>query len=236
MTDYMSVLKMIEEGDISPEEGIKLLQGIGTMDENNFDSRLDTLDILEKIESGEISAITGIQLIGENNRESKDYTSSENNYMPGLKQDRPSISEEDIERWKRWWTFPLYIGLGIVIISTFWLNAAYQNSQFGFWFFCSLIPLIIGLLLISISWGTKSGPWIHIRVKGEKERVAFSIPAPIGITSWLLRNFGHYIPQLEKTSVDEILLALENTSRQNAPLYIQVDEGEKGEHVEIFIG
>lgn len=236
MSDYMSILKMIEEGKISPEEGTKLLQSVGSNEENNFDSKLDTLAILEKIESGEISATTGINLIGENNWDSREFTDTENNFNGGLNQDHFSISEEELERWKRWWTLPLYIGLGIVIISTFWLNAAYQNSQYGFWFFCSLIPLLIGLLLISLSWGTRTSPWIHVRVKGEKERVAFSIPAPIGLTGWMLRNFGHFIPQLEKTSVDEILLALENTSKQNAPLYVQVDEGDKGEHVEIFIG
>lgn len=236
MSDYMKILKMIEDGKISPEEGTKLLQSIKTQDEEIFDSGLDTLGILEKIETGEISAKTGIQLIGEINEESNDTPKTDKNTKTEINQDRPSISKEEIERWKKWWTLPLYIGLGIVIISTFWLNAAYQNSQFGFWFFCSWIPLIIGLLLITLSWGTRNGPWIHVRVRGEKERVAFSIPAPIGLTGWILRNFGHYIPQLEKTSVDEILLALENTSKQNAPLYVQVDEGEKGEQVEIFIG
>ena len=236
MSNNMSILKMIEDGDISPEEGLKLLQRIETQNEETIDSGLDTLKILEKIDSGEITAETGIELIGEKNWESSDYTSTDNSYKSEINQSYPSISEEEIERWKKWWTIPLYIGLGIVVVSTFWLNAAYQNSQFGFWFFCSLIPLIIGLLLISLTWASRYSPWIHVRVRGEKERVAFSIPAPIGLTGWLLRNFGHYIPQLEKTSVDEILLALENTSKNDAPLYVQVDEGDKGEHVEIFIG
>ena len=89
---------------------------------------------------------------------------------------------------------------------------------------------------MALSWRSKSGPWIHVRVRGPKENVAVSIPAPIGLTSWVLRNFGHFIPQLEKTSVDEILIALESTSKNNAPLSVVVDEGENGEHVEVFIG
>ncbi len=236
MSEYMRILKMIEAGEISPEEGAELLHNIGSRKENEPENEITTLGVLEKIESGELTADEGIDLMGKSGNsaqtisENKPYQEEETHQHP------PFISDDEMERWKKWWTIPLYVGVGIVILSTFWLNAAYQNSQFSFWFFCSWIPLLIGLLVISLAWGSRSGPWIHVRVRGPKERVAISIPAPMGITSWALRTFGHYIPHLEKTSIDEILIALEQTSEQNTPLYVQVDEGEDGEHVEVFIG
>lgn len=234
MSEYMRILKMIEDGDISPEDGAKLLEQVGTSPSKDTTPRIGNLGILEKIETGELTAEEGIHLINHSQEPAPPMNELESDER--FEPNPPVISEEELERWKRWWTIPLYVGVGIVILSTFWLNAAYQNSQFGFWFFCSWVPLIIGLLVISLSWGSRSGPWIHVRVRGPKERVAISIPAPLGITSWALRNFGHFIPQLENTAIDEILLALESTSKNNTPLYIHVNEGEQGEHVEVFIG
>jgi hypothetical protein len=41
---------------------------------------------------------------------------------------------------------------------------------------------------------------------------------------------------MENTSLDEIILALEDSSKAGNPLYVQVDEGNDGEQVEVFIG
>jgi hypothetical protein len=95
---------------------------------------------------------------------------------------------------------------------------------------------LIGVLLIALAWRSQSGPWIHVRVRGPNENVAVSIPAPLGIAGWVLRNFGQFIPQLERTTIDEILVALDTTSKDKAPLYVVVDEGDQGEYIEIFIG
>lgn len=236
MSEYMRILKMIENGEISPEEGAQLLQRVGSETSETSEHAIDTKEILARIERGELSTDEGIQLIGMGGGQNVDSSSGKDSKEENFEPSTPRISDEELERWKRWWTIPLYVGVGIVILSTFWMNSAYQNSQFGFWFFCSWIPLLIGLLIITLAWGSRSGPWIHVRVRGPKERVAISLPAPMGITGWALRNFGHYIPHLEKTSIDEILLALENTSKQKTPLYVQVDEGDSGEHVEVFIG
>ena len=96
--------------------------------------------------------------------------------------------------------------------------------------------MLLGLAFMALSWRSQSGPWIHVRVRGPKERVAISIPAPIGLATWALNTFGQFIPHLERTSVDEIITALELSHTQKSPLYIQVDEGEDGERVEVFIG
>ncbi len=234
MSEYMKILKMIENGEITPDEGARLLQEVGASSAPP-DEPLDTLGILSKIDRGEISAEEGIHLLEDTNQNSDPDAEDLESDQETAHSPNP-ISDEEISKWQRWWTIPLYVGLGIVLVSVIWLNSAYQNSGYGFWFFCSWLPLSLGILLMALSWRSKSGPWIHVRVRGPKENVAVSIPAPIGLTGWVLRNFGHFIPQLEKTSVDEILIALESTSKNNAPLSIVVDEGENGEHVEVFIG
>ncbi len=232
MSEYMKILKMIEDGEISPDEGAKLLQNIG-QEQQSAKQQSTSLSILEQLDRGELSADQAVQLLTpENAPESNPEGENEDSYS----QTTPQISDEELERWKQWWTIPLYIGAGIIVLSTFWINSAYQNSGYGFWFFCAWFPLTLGVLLMVLAWRSRTGPWIHVRVNGPTERVAISMPAPLGLAGWALRTFGHHIPHLEKTSVDEILIALEQTSKNNAPLYVHVDEGDDGENVEVFIG
>jgi hypothetical protein len=47
---------------------------------------------------------------------------------------------------------------------------------------------------------------------------------------------GSRIPSLNGTSIDEVILAVANTTDAKNPIYIQVDEGQDGEKVEIYIG
>jgi hypothetical protein len=54
--------------------------------------------------------------------------------------------------------------------------------------------------------------------------------------AWFVRTFKTRIPPLQEPSVDELLRALEENTSPDNPLYIEVDEGEHGERVQIFIG
>ena len=231
MNDHMKILKMIEDGEISPEEGAKLIQELGSSQPDQPGN--SSLGILDQVNQGDISADEAIKMLEGLNGPA---SASEPGKAQSEPEQPPSISDDELERWKQWWTLPLYIGVGIVVLSTFWINSAYQNSGYGFWFFCAWVPMLIGLLFMSLSWRSRSGPWIHVRVRGPRERVAISIPAPLGLASWALNTFGQFIPHLERTSVDEIITALEKSHKHDAPLYVQVDEGENGEKVEVFIG
>ena len=130
----------------------------------------------------------------------------------------------------------MYVGMGVAVLSTLWMSSSYQNHGYNFWFFCSWLPLLIGIFIVTLALRSQNGPWIHIRVKSPTDNVAISIPAPIGLTSWGLRNFGHYIPKYQPEFTDDIINALENTAKNNTPFYIHVDDEEDSEKVEIFIG
>jgi hypothetical protein len=231
MNEHMKILKLIEDGEITPDEGAILIQELGQAPVEQPEA--SSLGILERVNAGEISAEDAIQLLV--NQEGRN--ADKNTENPEMEDEpSPAISDQELEKWKQWWTFPLYIGVGIVVLSTLWINSAYLNSGYGFWFFCAWVPMLVGLMFMALAWRSQSGPWIHVRVKGRKERVAIRIPAPLGLASWALNTFGQFVPHLERTSVDEIINALEQSHSNNAPLYVQVDEGEDGERVEVFIG
>lgn len=234
MSEQMRILKMIEDGDVTPEEGAQLLRELGSQPEQ-VESETSFMQILEQIEKGQLSPDEGVNWLNQasaapqaNVRIEVDTDEDEETKSP------PHISDAELNRWRKWWTYPMYAGIAVVVLAALWMNSTYQNSGYGFWFFCSWVPLALGILLISLSWLSQKGPWIHVRVKG-KENVAISMPAPLGLAGWALRTFGHYIPHLERTSVDEIITALDQSVKSDAPLYINVDD-EDGEHVEVFIG
>jgi hypothetical protein len=232
MSEQMRILKMIEDGEVSPEEGAKMLQELGSQPARP-EAKNTVMSLLEQIERGELSPNEGIDQLNQGAvipmAEGSQFDNEQQPTPP------PQISEEELNRWKNWWQIPMYVGIGIVILSAFWLSSAYQSSGYGFWFFCSWFPMALGILLISLSWMSQKGPWIHVRTRG-RDNVAISIPAPIGLVGWGLRNFGHFVPNLDETSIDEIINALDKTVKGDTPMYINVEDEEEGEHVEVFIG
>ncbi|RPI32784.1 MAG: hypothetical protein EHM70_08030 [Chloroflexota bacterium] len=152
----------------------------------------------------------------------------------------PMPSEPGIRKWQKWWMIPLWIGVGVTVIGAMLMFWAWSASGFSFWFACAWFPFLFGVLLMALAWGSNKMRWLHVRVyqkSGEWPRtIAISLPLPLRLTAWFLRNFGSLIPNLDKaTGLDEMILALENTS-PDAPFYVEVDEGENGERVEVFIG
>ena len=238
MSERLRILNLIESGEVTPEEGARMLENLPKGNEPKAGVN-EEMQILEKIESGEISPDEGIQLL----QGSIGSVIDQDDPAEFLKRDEktkqgtpPIISQEELDKWKRWWMYPMYIGIGITVLAAYWMFSAFQDSSYGFWFFCSWLPMLLGIVLIALAWNSQSGTWLHVRVRSKSQRVSISMPIPMRLTAWGLRTFGHFIPHLEDTSLDEIILALDSTAKDGNPFYVQVDEGKNGEKVEVFIG
>ena len=116
---------------------------------------------------------------------------------------------------------------------------AYIRSGFGFWFACTWFPFLLGVAVMAAAWASRTARWIHVRVHQEEDewprKIAISLPLPIRLIAWFLRIFRPHIPNMEGANLDQMILALEKTS-PSAPMYVQVNEGENGERVEVYIG
>jgi hypothetical protein len=119
------------------------------------------------------------------------------------------------------------------------MYTAYDKGGLGFWFACTWFPFLFGVLVLALAWATRNTPWLHIRVHqkpGESpQKIAISLPLPLRLSAWFLQMFRGRIPQMGNTNLDEIVLGLENIT-PDAPFYVEVDEGEDGERVQIYIG
>jgi hypothetical protein len=251
------ILEMIENGTISAEEGLTLLNVLDESQSSeptlgnavvNFEVGVIPEAVVE--EQPEISAYED-QIVAARPSEqellSEDAFVASGEAAESLEADveilpdepRPPSTDE-INRWKRWWVVPLWIGAGITVIGGLLMFWAFQASGFGFWFACAWFPFLLGVAVLALAWSSRTSPWLHVRVHqapGERpQKIAISFPIPVRLTVWGLRTFGHYIPHMGDTSLDEVILALKDVAQEGTPLFVDVDEGENGERVQVFIG
>ena len=148
--------------------------------------------------------------------------------------------EEVKARARRFAMVPIWVGVVFTVLSAYWMYALVQNANYGFWFFCAWFPLLLGILLVAISAGGMNSRWLYVNVDQEPgewpQHITLGFPIPLGIISWFLRNFGHYIRGMDRTNVDEILMALSMANNLDEPLIVNVDEGDDGERVQVYIG
>ncbi|HLF02584.1 MAG TPA: hypothetical protein VI547_11450 [Anaerolineales bacterium] len=201
------------------------------------------LHILQMIEDGKITADEGLRLINAMSGPEAAAPDAAETASTG-EAARPAQSSPDpdpkIRRWQQWWLIPMSIGVGIILLGGLWMYSAYQSTGIGLWFFCASIPFLFGVVVAALAWSSRHMRWVHIRVdtNGDEKprRIAISLPLPLGWVAWGLRTFGDRIPNLSKTAVDELLVSLAESTTPDAPIFVDVDEGEKGERVQVYIG
>jgi hypothetical protein len=220
-SERLQILEMIEKGVISAAEGVRLLNSLQGEPEE-----IEMPQISSSIPPADKASTEPEVTVEEPTHDTK---------APPI----PSEFDAETRKWRSWWWIPLTIGVSITVVSGLLMFLAFQSSGFGFWFACLWIPLLLGVVIMSLAAASRTTRWLHVRVHqepGEWPRtIAISLPIPIRFTAWLLRIFKPYIHGMDKTSLDEVILALEKTS-PDQPFYVKVDEGESGEKVEVYIG
>jgi hypothetical protein len=209
--EILEILDMIERGTISSEEGMKLIKAIEDSDEILEDEYQAAKSELEG---------TGSDPIGETS-----YS---------------DVDRAKLEEWRKWWIIPFGIGVGITVLGAGLMYWGWSAAGFGLGFFLAWIPFLIGISILVLGWNSQTGLWLHVRVDqkpGESpETIAISLPLPTHFTAWFLRTFGPIIPGFKASGLDEVILALADRSKQDAPLTIDVQDDEKEEQVRIYIG
>ena len=215
MTDQErnQVLKMIEGGKVTPEEGLRLMQA------------LDQSPAEDQSSAPEVTAGEG-------------SGSEAQAKKPGLEAD-PRIAHVKSTA-RRLWQIPLWIGIGVTVLSALGMYAVMRGPGMNFWFYFLMLPLLLGVVVTALAVGSRRARWLFVDVHqkpGEHpERFFLGFPLPLRLTAWFLRTFGPMIPDLQKTNVDEIIQVVETGFAGDEPLIVNVDEGNDGERVRVYIG
>jgi hypothetical protein len=141
---------------------------------------------------------------------------------------------------RRLWQIPLWIGIGVTILSALGMYWIMQAAGTNFWFYFLTLPMLLGVAIVAIAVGSRRARWIFVDVHqkpGERpQRIFLGFPLPLKFAAWFLRTFGHNIPDLKNTNVDEVIQVIESGFSGDEPLVVNVDEGEDGERVQVYIG
>jgi len=204
------ILKMVEDGKISAEEAMKLIK---TLEDSSVE--------MEIIEAAPASS-SGPEA----------DSASEKPKAPEF--------EKVARQARRLCQIPLWIGVGVTVLASYWLYSLVQTSNYGFWFFCAWMPFLFGMLLLALFAGSWTLCWLYVKVQQTEDEsprnITLGLPLPLGLLSWFLRNFGHNIAGLRYTNVDEIIRLVSEGISSKEPLIVNVDEGNNGEKVQVYIG
>lgn len=204
------ILDMVEQGQISADDGLRLMNAMGQGSEPQPD---------------------GASVAEEVVYEPEFVSESKSSHIS-----QEEVSR--MKRLKRWWVLPFGIGLVILLLGAIWMSMGYQEAGFGLGFWLSWIPFLLGIFIVATTVRTSKSVWFHLKVRqqpGEKpERIMISLPLPLNLAKWFFTTFGDKITGLKDRSIGDIPTILENLS-PDEPFYVHVND-EDGEEVEIYIG
>lgn len=199
----------------------------------------DRLKILNKVKAGEISIEEGSRLLGSIEGDSQRSADVASSTGPVVQEASPEdLSEAGLTRYRNWWLYPLWIGLGLLVFSSGLMSWAYSSRTF-FWFYCSWLPLLLSLLVIVLAAWSRQARWLHLRVDEQSEtkssHIKLSFPIPTGLAAWFFRTFGASIPALKEKGIPESVLPLLDTlGNSREPMVVEVNEKD-GQKVQVYI-
>jgi hypothetical protein len=224
MTDLErnQVLKMIESGKITPEEGLKLM------------AVLEKDPSVEGVPPGKPESGFDSQEVPEQakdiNKEYAETSSFETDAR--ISQVKSAV--------QRLWQIPLWLGIGMTIICASVMYAILQGPGLNFWFYFMVLPLLLVVAMVVAAVGSRKARWLFVNVRqkpGEKpSHIFLGFPLPLKLAAWFLRTFGSWIPDLKKTNMDDVIEILETGFSGNEPLIVHVDDDDNGERVQVYIG
>ena len=203
----------------------------------------ERMAILNRVKAGEITIDEGARLlsmIDEGLVEPAAASKAQINAVPSpvVHQAAPEDLESDrIHQFRSWWLAPLWIGFSILVFSAGLMSWGLANAHF-FWFYCSWLPLLIGLLMMVIGAWSRTARWLHLRVQdtshNHSSNIRLSFPIPIRFAGWVFHTAAPYIPQIKEQGwVDSVVPLLETVGNSREPMVIEVNENE-GQNVQIY--
>jgi hypothetical protein len=201
--------------------------------------------ILQMVEMGKISAQEAVNLMRALDAEADSVQEEMDVFQTeagsGFEGSDAPEFEEVKSRARRFAMIPLWIGVFLAVMSAWGIYSIQQNAGVNFWFFCLMVPLLLGVLLIALGAGGQGSKWLYVNVDRREahdwpQNITLGFPLPLGLTAWFLRNFGQNIRGMGKTNVDEIIQVLDATAKSGAPFIVNVNDDEDGEHVQVYIG
>jgi hypothetical protein len=232
--ERLQILEMIASGKISAEQGIELLSTLTGEVGEGFSKAEGTY-----LPGDSTSHIPNeVHLLKPESVNDTPFQGGLQGGFSSTEQTSPAGVPPGMKKWQNFWWVPMAIGVGTTVLASLVMFFVFLGTGLSFWFACSWLPFLIGVGLVVFAWASRTMRWLHLRIQqkpGEHpQNINISFPLPLGLAAWFVRTFKHWLPA-NIANIDTALLALKDTSG-STPFYMEVDEGEGRERVEIYIG
>lgn len=148
---------------------------------------------------------------------------------------RPAERQES--RWARFWIYPMMAGGVVVLLGALVTGLVYATDTARGWLVCGWLPMLLGLTVMVLALWTRRAAWLHLRIsEGGRRKMAFSFPLPLTLAAWAVRVAQPFVPQLQESGVDDLIIALRESTGRGEPFYIDVQDDDEGERVEVYVG
>jgi hypothetical protein len=199
--------------------------------------------ILQMVEDGKITAdqaLTLIKAIEENAADEAPAPAVEAGPGAGSGPAAPDL-EATAAQARRLSRIPLIAGVVVLVSSALGMAAVMENAGYNFWFYCLIVPLLLGAALIGLGGWSLTARWLFVRVDRSQHsdwprQILLGVPLPLELAGWFLRTFGRHIDELKHTNLDEVVQAISMTKSIREPLIVNVDDSGDGERVQVYIG
>lgn len=213
------ILEMVAEGKISAEEAASLMRAL---DEQADEAEHEEAAEVEVIETRPGSGHEGDASSGPGRGEAPEFDAIK-------------------ARARRFALIPLWTGIVITVFSAWAIYAIQQSAGTNFWFYCMTLPLLLGVLLITLGAGGRTSRWIYVNVErrnakpGDGPRhITLGFPIPMGLVAWFFENFGHNIQGMSRGRAQGIVEMMKATRDSDEPLMVNVDDDDA--RVQVYIG
>jgi hypothetical protein len=190
----------------------------------------EQLEILKMVEDGRISAGEASSLLAALDGPGEEVV------LEAVPPAEPRL-DPAAARWANFWIYPTMVGGIILILGAVVFGLIYSSRAARGWLLCGWLPMLLGLAVVLLAWWSQRATWLHLRISEEgRRKIALSFPLPLTLAAWVLRIAQPFVPQLEDSGVDDLIIALRDSASQGEPLFIDVEDDEQGERVELYIG
>jgi len=187
----------------------------------------ERLHILELIEAGEISVEEGARRL-------------EALARPSEPPEPPAAPAGSITRpaWGSWlWQPVFWTGAAFAAGGGLLAALAYTGQIAGGWQIGGWLLFFLGVLGLLLGWWLQRAPWFYLRVRQrDRHHINLALPLPLGFVAWGLRVARPFVPYLEHTGVDEMILAMRDEMQTGHPFVVEVDERGGTEQVHVHFG
>jgi hypothetical protein len=194
----------------------------------------ERMQVLNMVEAGQISPDEAVQLFD-----------ALNGAEPAPKGDtvgEPPSSPPDLSHLENGWLYLVAAGAAVMALGAPLVALGLDGRAALFWvLLCGWAPFFTGLAILTLGAWSRNARWFHLRIsrsRGRTGSLALSFPLPLTLTAWVLGILRLLWPQFKETGIDEAVLALRDglEDEDDQPVYIDVLDGEDGEHVQLYIG